>query len=231
MTIKVRLFALLKQHASRGVVELELPPGSTVADAVAAVGRETGISDVLARMPLGHAVNREYVADDLLLADGDELALIPPVSGGAAGPTSARVHAAIIDEAPSLDRLSAFVSDPAAGAVVSFQGVTREVDRLEYEAFAEMAEPLLAEILGSIAEEFSLTAIAAEHRVGAVPLGQASIVICASSPHRPEAFAGARAAIDRIKAELPVWKREVASGESGETSSWVEGTPIEAGER
>ena len=111
------------------------------------------------------------------------------------------------------------VGDPAAGAIVTFQGVTREVELLEYEAYAEMAEERIAAILRDCAERHGLRAVAAEHRVGAVPLGEPSVIVAVSAAHRGEAFAGAREAIDRIKAEAPIWKKEIAGG--GE--HWVEG--------
>ena len=115
----------------------------------------------------------------------------------------------------SLDRLVALVRDARAGAVVTFAGVTREVDRLDYEAYAEMAEAELARIAGAARERHGLCAVAVEHRVGAVPLSEPSVLIAVSAPHRAEAFAGAREVIDEVKARAPIWKRE-----EGE---WVEG--------
>jgi len=102
-------------------------------------------------------------------------------------------------------------------------GVTREVERLDYEAYAEMATERIAAILRDCIAEHGLEAAAAEHRTGSVPLGEPSVIVAVSAGHRKEAFAGARAAIDRIKAEAPIWKREV----EGERSEWVEGTPVE----
>jgi molybdopterin synthase catalytic subunit len=198
MTVTVRLFAILKERAGRGSIEIDLPDGSTVAEAVAEVGRRTGTTDLLERMPLAHAVNREYVRPQESLRDGDEVALVPPVSGGSTPETSARVHAAITEGEISADRVTALAADPQAGAIVVFHGVTRDVERLEYEAYSEMAEPLLAEILAAVAEQHGLTAIAAEHRIGSVPLTEPSVVIAASAPHRPEAFAGARGAVVRF---------------------------------
>lgn len=223
MTVTVRLFAILRQHAGRGELQLELAEGSTAADAVTAVGDATGITELLDRMPLALAVNRSYADETAVLTDGDELALVPPVSGGAhvAG-GEPLIHASITGEPLSLDRVAGLVGHPGAGAIVTFQGTTRDVERLEYEAHAEMAEELLASILTEIAAEHDLKAIACEHRTGSVPLGDPSVIVAASSAHRPEAFAAARAAIDRIKAELPIWKQEV----DGERSEWVEGTPV-----
>ena len=117
--------------------------------------------------------------------------------------------------------------DPRAGAVVTFQGVTREVERLEYEAYAEMAEPRIEAILREAIERHGLCAAAAEHRVGTVPLSEPSVLVAVSAPHRGEAFAGAREVIDRIKAEAPIWKKEVEGGEE----RWVEGTAPAADRR
>ena len=116
--------------------------------------------------------------------------------------------------------LSAAVRDPRAGAVVLFEGVTREVPELDYEAYVEMAEPKLAAIAAEEAERHGLCAVAVEHRTGTVPLGEPSVIVAASAPHRGEAFAGARAVIDRVKAEAPIWKVEV----DGADRRRVEGT-------
>jgi molybdopterin synthase catalytic subunit len=161
------------------------------------------------------AVNREYAPEDHVLDPGDELALIPPVSGGEA----AIVHARVTIEPLSLDAVAGRVRDPRAGAVVTFQGVTRDVDRLEYEAYVEMAEEKIAAIVAEAVARHGLCAAAAEHRVGDVPLSEPSVTVAASAPHRGEAFAGARQIIDRIKAEAPIWKKEIEGGEE----RWVEG--------
>jgi len=171
--VRVRLFAQLRERAGARELELELPDGARVADALAAV------EELAAGLPLVLAVNREYAPEDRLLVAGDELALVPPVSGGAA-----LIHARVTGEPLSLDAVGALVRDPRAGAVVVFCGVTRDVQRLEYEAYAEMAEPEIARIAG------------------------------VSAPHRGEAFAGARDVIDAIKARAPIWKREHDGGEA-----------------
>jgi molybdopterin synthase catalytic subunit len=209
--VTVRLFAMLRERAGASEVTVELPEGARVRDALAALG---GLADGL---PLVMAVNREYAPEDAPLDAGDELALIPPVSGGesAASP----VYALVTSEPLSLDALAARVRNPRAGAVVTFQGVTREVDRLDYEAYEEMAGPSIAAIVAEAIERHGLCAAAAEHRVGEVPLSEPSVAVAVSAPHRGEAFAGAREIIDRIKAEAPIWKREVEGGEG----RWVEG--------
>jgi MoaE-MoaD fusion protein len=129
------------------------------------------------------------------------------------------VHARISAAPLSLSGTAKLVARPDAGAIVTFQGTTREVDRLDYEAYVEMAEPYMRRLLCECLEQHGLLALAAEHRVGSVPLGEASVVVAASAAHREEAFAGARTAIDRIKAEVPIWKRELRGSEA----RWVAG--------
>jgi MoaE-MoaD fusion protein len=121
----------------------------------------------------------------------------------------------------SLDALAERVRDARAGAVVTFSGVTREVERLEYEAYAEMAEERMAAIAAEAVERHGLCAAAVEHRVGDVPRSEPSVIVAVSAPHRGEAFAGAREIIDRVKAEAPIWKKEI----EGERGRWVEGSP------
>jgi molybdopterin synthase catalytic subunit len=204
MTVRVRLFAGLRERAGRAELALELPPEARVRDALAAM------AELTAGVPVVLAVNREYADEDARLQPGDELALIPPVSGGADGLPP------VVDGPLSVDALLARVRDPRAGAVVTFSGVTREVRQLDYEAYREMAEPMLREIVTAAVERHGLCAAAAEHRVGRVATSEPSVLVAVSAPHRPEAFAGGREIIDEIKARAPIWKKE----EGG----WVEGT-------
>ena len=208
MEITVRLFAMLRERAGSGEVVIDLPEGARVSDALSELGSLAG------GLPLVLAVNREYAPEDQVLRSGDELALIPPVSGG-----DGRAHVRVTHEPLGVDPLLAAVRDPRAGALVTFLGVTREVERLEYEAYAEMAEQRMAVILAEALERHGLCAAAVEHRVGAVPLSEPSVAVAVSAPHRGEAFAGAREIIDRVKAEAPIWKKEVEGGDE----RWVEG--------
>jgi MoaE-MoaD fusion protein len=210
MEVTVRLFAMLRERAGAREVTLSLPDGARVSDALAELG------SIAEGLPLVMAVNREYADEDQVLDAGDELALIPPVSGGEAAVQYVRVTG----EPLSLDSLVERVRDPRAGAVVTFEGVTREVEKLEYEAYVEMAEEKIAAIVAEAVELLGLCAAAAEHRVGDVPLGEPSVIVAVSAPHRPEAFEGARRIIDRVKAEAPIWKKEIEGGEG----RWVEGT-------
>jgi molybdopterin synthase catalytic subunit len=219
MIVRVRLFAILRERAGRNAIELRLRAGATVGDALAALSEMQPLGELLSRLPVQMAVNREYASSDTTLAPDDELALIPPVSGGSENLAEGqRPHVRVSQEPLSLDRLSRAVGDPGAGAIVIFQGVTREVPRLDYEAYVEMAEERIERIMLECIAAFGLRAAAAEHRVGSVALGEPSVIVAVSAAHRAEAFAGARAAIDRIKQEAPIWKREHSAGSAGE---WV----------
>jgi MoaE-MoaD fusion protein len=196
VVVTIRLFAMLRERAGASEIELELPEGARVRDAL------DRLDDLAGGLPLVMAVNRDYADAEAELRAGDELALIPPVSGGETVP------AVLTTEPLSLDVLVERVRDPRAGAVVTFQGVTREVAKLEYEAYAQMADERIRAIVAEAIERHGLCRAAAEHRVGTVPLSEPSVAVAASAPHRSEAFAGAREIIDRIKAEAPSWKRE-----------------------
>jgi molybdopterin synthase catalytic subunit/molybdopterin converting factor small subunit len=200
--ISVRLFAGLRERAGADHVELDLPDDARAVDVLHAMGLEPGQCIV--------ALDREYASADARVLPSHEVALIPPVSGGAG-----------IVRAEALDpgELLAEVRDPRAGAIVLFEGVTRDVEALDYEAYAEMAEPRIQAIIDEEIARHGLCRAAVLHRVGRVPLSEPSVLVAASAPHRGEAFAGARALIDRVKAEAPIWKVEL----DGEDRRRVEG--------
>jgi molybdopterin synthase catalytic subunit/molybdopterin converting factor small subunit len=206
--VTVKLFAGLRERAGADEVPLTLPDGARVADAL------TQLWDVTAGCPVVMAVNQEFADGSVVLHAGDELALIPPVSGGAATEPAA-AHVRITDQPLALDALAERVRDPRAGAVVTFTGVTREVSHLDYEAYVPMAERQLREIVQAAIARHGLCAAAAEHRIGTVPLSEASVAVAASAPHRGQAFDGAREIIDEIKARASIWKRE--------EGTWIEG--------
>lgn len=220
---------MLREAAGSDSLELELPDGATVGEALAALRARADVGDQAGRLPLVLAVNREYAPEGRRLDAGDELALIPPVSGGATT-TGPALHARVTAERLSIDALWERVRTPAAGAIVTFSGTTRErsanpegreveIERLRYEAYEEMAVERIRSILAEAAEQHGLTAAAAEHRTGEVPLGEPSVVVAVSAPHRGGAFAGAREVIDRIKSEAPIWKQEVSVA----GQEWVDG--------
>ena len=230
MRVSVRLFAGLRERAGTDRLEVELPDDARVADVLAAMAG-TPVGELRPRECVV-AVNREYATPDEPVRAGDEVALVPPVSGGAGGddPLASGDAVAAADaivrrvrvtaEPLDLSALADAVRDPRAGAVVLFEGVTREVPELDYDAYAEMAVARLEAIAAEEAERHGLCAVAIEHRSGTVARSEPSVIVAASAPHRGEAFAGARALIDRVKAEAPIWKVEVTA----EGRTRVEGT-------
>jgi molybdopterin synthase catalytic subunit/molybdopterin converting factor small subunit len=208
----VRLFAGLREQAGVAERELDLPAGSRLAD----VWTPLGLGDE----PEGllYAVNKDYATGDRLLADGDEVALIPPVSGGAF-----RLTPDPID----LGAVIAEVADERAGAIASFLGTTRIESRgrtvvhLEYEAYEGMAEKVMAEIAEALSARYDLCKVAITHRIGRVGIGETSVAIAVSAPHREHALAACKEAIDTLKVDVPLWKKEVY--DTGETW-WVRGS-------
>lgn len=227
ITVKVKYFASLRQAVGSAEEMRSLAAGATVGDLVQHLAAEH------ARLPqaagaIYAAVNRTYCASDAALADGDEVALFPPVSGGQA---TARPFE--ITEAPlSLDDAAARVAGASRGAITVFAGVVRgetgdlSTDYLEYEAYAEMAEPMLAQIGAEVQVRWpQVEAVSIVHRVGRLEIGEPSVVIAVAAAHRQGTFDACSYAIERLKAIVPIWKKEVGS----DGQWWVEG-PREANE-
>lgn len=217
MKIQVRYFAVFRERLGREEEAIELGDGADVAAAMALLAaRHPVIAQLAGRYQV--AVNHSMVSTDTRLADGDELALIPPVAGG-----SDDRHAHVVGEPPSLDRCVAAVTGPSMGGVVTFTGVVRahnqghDVERLEYEAYVEMAEKVMRALCDEIEAELAGVRLAVEHRVGVLGVGDVAVVIAAAAPHRAEAFTACRAMIDRLKERVPIWKKEV----SPEGASWI----------
>ena len=213
MRITVRLFAALRERAGWSKRELDLPDGAVVADVWPAL-------DLGDEPPgLAYARNREYADRDTAVAAGDEVAVIPPVSGGAF---------AIGSDPLDLDAVVAQVADPAAGAIATFVGTTRRHSRgrtvvhLEYDAYPEMAESEMARIAEAVQGRHDVLHVAMAHRTGHVPIGEASVIIAVSAAHRGPAMDACREAIDTLKQTVPVWKKEVFEG--GEEWIGREGT-------
>jgi len=198
--VTVRLFAGLRERAGYGRSEVE---ATTVADVWPALGLGDEPDGLL------HAVNQEYAGRDRVLADGDVVALIPPVSGGAF---------LLSDEPLSLDRVVDEVRSDEAGAIATFTGTTRVQSRgrvvthLDYEAYEGMAERVMLEIADALRSRYELTEIAIHHRIGRVSIGETSVVIAVSAPHRADALAACKDAIDELKERVPLWKKEVYEG-------------------
>jgi molybdopterin synthase catalytic subunit len=199
--VTVRLFAGLRERAGTARLEIE--------------GVER-VGDVWAKLALGeepagllYAVNRDYADRGRALEDGDEVALIPPVSGGAF-----RLSAEPLD----LQTAVAEAASDDAGAVATFVGTVRRKSRgrdvlfLEYEAFEEMAEPMLARLAAELKAKHGLCEVAIHHRLGRVEIGEPSVVIAVSATHRAAALEACREAIDTLKGTIPLWKKEVYAG-------------------
>jgi MoaE-MoaD fusion protein len=198
--VTVRLFAGLRERAGWSRREVE-------ADRVGGVWAVLDLGEEPAG--LLYAVNHEYASSDRELADGDVVALIPPVSGGAF----------ILSDAPlSLDCVVGEVASEEAGAIATFSGTARRqsrgrvVEYLDYEAYEGMAEEMMAKLAHSLRSRYDLQGIAIHHRVGRVELGEASVVIAVSAAHRAEALAACKDAIDILKSDVPLWKKEVYKG-------------------
>lgn len=218
MRVSVRLFAAYREAAGVGRIEIELPPGATVKDAIDRVATRHPLIAHGRRLVV--ARNLEYVAVDAPLGDGDEVALIPPVSGGATAAT--RV---IVTERPLVvDDAIAAVRDSACGGLVVFLGTVRDrsrgrdVTHLEYEAYPEMAERTMREIAARLEATHAPCRLAMHHRIGDLGIGDIAVVIAAAAPHRDAAFAAARAAIDELKTVVPIWKKE----HTADGAVWIE---------
>jgi molybdopterin synthase catalytic subunit len=200
VTVRVRLFAGLRERAGWSQREIEASSVADVWNALALGDEPEGLL---------YAVNKEYAERTRALADGDEVAVIPPVSGGAF---------LLSDQPLSLDRVVDEVRDERAGAIATFTGTTRATSRgrdvvhLDYEAYEGMAEQVMAEIARELADRYDLCAVAVHHRTGRVTIGDTSVVIAVSAPHRADALAACRDAIDRLKERVPLWKKEVYAG-------------------
>jgi len=220
MRITVRLFAILREKAGVSEAVMELPAGASAAAAAREIGRRFPVvADLIPRAAL--AVNMEYAAPDHALADGDELALIPPVSGGADDDWLAIVA----DSIPIAEAIQ-FVSHETAGGIAIFLGTTRtETDAsgrtlvaLDYEAYQEMAVRQLGELARKARQQWPVTKLVVLHRIGRVAAGEPSVLVAVSTPHRAEAFAACRWLIDTLKTEATIWKKEIWS-DGGAT--WV----------
>ncbi len=213
MPIRVLYFAAAREGAGTAAETLEAVPATVGALRAALAAAHPGLARVLPRCRI--AVEQEFAGDDTPLRDGAEVALVPPVAGG--GP-----RVAVVDRPLALAEVVDAVSAPGLGGVVTFTGTVRgdtrgrRVLRLEYEADREMAERALARIGEDVAREHGV-AVAIVHRVGVLQPGEAAVVIACAAPHRTPAFRACEACIERLKKDVPIWKREVF--EDG--SEWV----------
>lgn len=215
MHVRILYFALLRDRLGREHETLELPDGSTADDLLARLARENPVV-AAARRSLQVAVNQEMVPLSHPLTADDEVALIPPVSGGAG-------HCRISSEPLAWQEVIDAVSGPGQGGIAVFCGIVRDhndgkqVIRLDYEAYSEMAQRTMLQIAARIEAATAGARVAMVHRVGSLRVGDTAVLVAASAPHRAEAFAACRAAIEALKREVPIWKKEF----SPDGSEWL----------
>ncbi len=217
MQVRILYFAVLREKAGRDQRTLEIESGATVATTLAALGRaEPEIAAWLPRIQV--AVNQQMVPPEHPLHEGDEVALIPPVAGGAAGR-----RIAVTADALGVSEVIAAVESEGRGGIAVFLGCVRDhgqlqnVQRLEYEAYEPMAVAVLTAIADEIEREWPGAGVAIHHRTGTLSTGETAVVVAAGAPHRDAAFAACRAAIERLKQRAPIWKKEI----SADGSEWV----------
>ena len=213
--LSVRLFASAREALGAGELRVDIHNGASVGDLARQLRGSYPKLETLPQLVI--SVNYEYADESQVLREGDEVAIIPPVSGGA--------HLEITDEVLTSDSVAELVRTPECGAVTVFLGTSRrmsrgrEVDYLEYEAYPEMAVRKLQQIVEEIQEKWGTDRVAIRHRVGRVDLGEVSVAIAVATEHRAEGFAACHYAIDRLKEMVPIWKKEVWT-DGGEWIGW-----------
>jgi len=221
IAVRVRLFARLREQAGTETATLELPAGSSLADVYEALRSKHGALESN-RNAVRAALNQEFKEWSAEVADGDEVAFIPPVSGGAHG---VGILFEVTQDPLDARRMEAAVSHKGAGAICTFTGVVRDnsrgrsVTHLDYEAYGEMAIAQMRRIGDEIAERWPEARVAMAHRTGKLDIGEASVVVSVSCPHRGEAIAACKWGIDRLKESVPIWKKEHAA----DGTYWIEG--------
>jgi molybdopterin synthase catalytic subunit len=219
MRVRVLLFAGLREALGQKDLQLELPDAASIAELMAQLSAEhPAVAAYRGRLAISR--NAEPARLDTVLCAGDEVALLPPVSGGSGRPW-------VTEQPLSMDALIAEVTGPGMGGLVTFTGIVRDhsrgqsIERLEYEAYGEMAERELRKIGGQVEQRWPGVRYALAHRVGRLAIGDAAVMIAAAAPHRAEAFEACRYLIDTLKQSVPIWKKEFAT--SG--AYWVEENP------
>lgn len=216
MHLSVRLFASAREAVGASAISLDLPSGATVASLVEELRSSYPLLSSLPELVI--SVNFEYASGDTRLQERDEVALIPPVSGGSR-------QFEITEQELTAESVSELVRSPECGAVTVFLGTARrmsggrEVEYLEYEAYPEMAIRKMQQIADEVRDRWETDRLAIHHRVGRINLGEASVGIAVATEHRAEGFAACHYAIDRLKEIVPIWKKEVWVG-GGEWVGW-----------
>jgi molybdopterin converting factor subunit 1 len=224
MQVRVLFFGVLKDLLSSSGEAVMLPEGATVAELTERL--QNGAAHPV-WSALAVAVNREYATRSAVLRDGDEVALLPPVSGGA---QDAKPIVALTREPIDRDALVAKLKQPTDGAVVVFDGIVRDNTRgrktlyLDYEAYEDMALGEMRKLAREAAEKFAIDRVGIVHRLGKLEIGESSIVIVVTSAHRAAAFDACRWLIDTLKRTVPIWKKE----HFVDGAVWKDGEPFPA---
>ena len=228
IAITLRCFASVREALGTDCMQVELPVGSTIHGLREKLGEEC---PALLRLPVAYAVNRAYARAESVLKDGDEVAFIPPISGGSGSKELYRFD--LVDGVIDSQALELECRTDRDGAVVTFAGTTRnhnegaEVLSLSYETYTEMAQRVMCGLFEEAVKRFPITRARVAHRLGEVPVGEASVVVVVASPHRGPAFDACRFLMDRLKNEVPIWKREKLKDGDGER--WVGDLPKPGG--
>ena len=222
--VTLRCFAAVRDILDTDTVTVEVEAGTTARGMLEKLGQQ---HPALLRVPVAFAVNRDYARADSVLSDGDEVAFIPPISGGSGAQdlyrfdlTEGELDPRALEQECRTDR---------DGAVVTFAGTTRDhndgaqVISLSYEAYTEMAQRVMCVLFEEAVKRFPITRARVAHRLGDVPVGEASVIVVVASPHRAPAFEACRFLMDRLKDEVPIWKREKLSDGAGER--WIGDLP------
>jgi molybdopterin synthase catalytic subunit len=225
--VQVRIFGALREALGAKELSMRVADGASTGE-LRALLAETHPAFAAFGPRLRVSVNRALATDDVVLADGDEVAFLPPVSGGAAGGCAASVARCSLSDRPlDAEEVAARVAGPDAGGLVTFVGAVRAhargrvIRHLEYEAYPEMALVEMERICEEAARRWPGTRVALAHRVGRLEIGEAAVVVAAAAPHRAEAFEACRFAIDTLKQTVPIWKKEVAT----DGAWWVDDHP------
>ena len=222
--VTLRCFAAVRDILDTDTVTVEIEAGTTARGMLEKLGQQY---PALLRVPVAFAVNRDYARADSVLSDGDEVAFIPPISGGSGAQdlyrfdlTEGELDPRALEQECRTDR---------DGAVVTFAGTTRDhndgaqVISLSYEAYTEMAQRVMCVLFEEAVKRFPITRARVAHRLGDVPVGEASVIVVVASPHRAPAFEACRFLMDRLKDEVPIWKREKLGDGAGER--WIGDLP------
>lgn len=228
MRVQVLFFGMLKELVGRGADSLELPAGATVSDVLDHYSRVPRLLDLLPSVAI--SVNQEYAAANVSLHDNDEIALLPPVSGGGPGsvPDTPATETRLVYDSINREQVIAAVKQPSDGAVVVFDGIVRNHSRgrrtlyLDYEAYEPMARKELEKLAAEARKRFSVRDVVIVHRLGRIEIGETSVLIAVAAAHRAEAFDACRWVIDNLKQTVPIWKKEYFV----DGAVWAHGEPF-----